>query len=125
MTQRFYPTLQYDDAQAAIDFLKAAFGFEELSVMKNEDGTIGHAELVLDGAVVMVSDKQAADARFPMGPNTLYFALDDPDSHHERAVGAGADIVMAPVDQHYGSREYAAKDPGGNVWTFGTYRPEI
>ena len=125
MTQRFYPTLQYDDAQAAIDFLKQAFGFEEVSMMKNEDGPIGHAELILDGAVVMVSDKKAADARFPIGPTTLYFALDDPDAHHDRAVAAGADIVMALVNQSYGSREYAAKDPGGNVWSFGTYRPQL
>ena len=125
MTQSFYPTLQYDDAEAAIDFLKDAFGFEEVSMMKNDDGSIGHAELALDGAVVMVGSKSAGDARFPAEPSTLYFALDDPDSHHDRAVGAGAEIVMSVVDQSYGSREYAAKDPGGNVWIFGTYRPQI
>ena len=99
MTQSFYPTLQY------------------------EDGSVGHAELALDGAVVMVSSRKAGDDRFPAGPTTIYFALDDPDSHHDRAVAAGAEIVYGLVDQDYGSRECGAKDPGGNVWSFGTYRP--
>jgi uncharacterized glyoxalase superfamily protein PhnB len=42
---------------------------------------------------------------------------------HDRAVAAGAEITMPLVDQHYGSREFAAKDPEGNQWFFGTYRP--
>ena len=124
MTQSLYAVLRYDDGQAAVDFLKSAFGFEEVSMMKNDDGSVGHAELALEGGVVMVSSKDAGDDRFPAGPTTIYFALDDPDSHHDRAVAAGAEIVMDLVDQDYGSREYAAKDPGGNVWTFGTYRPK-
>jgi uncharacterized glyoxalase superfamily protein PhnB len=38
-------------------------------------------------------------------------------------VAAGAEIVLELTDQPYGSREYAAADPEGNVWTFGTYDP--
>ena len=49
--------------------------------------------------------------------------VEDPDSHHARAVAAGAEITRELTDQDYGSREYAAKDPAGNVWSFGTYRP--
>jgi uncharacterized glyoxalase superfamily protein PhnB len=30
---------------------------------------------------------------------------------------------MAPTDQDYGSRDFVAKDPGGNAWCFGTYQP--
>jgi uncharacterized glyoxalase superfamily protein PhnB len=30
---------------------------------------------------------------------------------------------MGLTDQPYGSREYAAHDPEGNAWYFGTYRP--
>ena len=51
--------------------------------------------------------------------------MDDVDAHHERAVAAGAEVVMELTDQEYGSREYAIRDPGGNVWTFGTYRPQV
>ena len=50
-------------------------------------------------------------------------ALDEVDAMHDRAAGAGAEIVMPPTDQDYGSRDFAARDPEGNVWCFGTYRP--
>ena len=49
--------------------------------------------------------------------------MDDPDAHHDRAKASGADIVMELTDQPNGSREYAAEDPEGNVWSFGTYDP--
>ncbi len=54
----------------------------------------------------------------------LYLVVEDPDAHHDRARAAGAEIVMPLTDQPYGSREYAALDPEGNVWSFGTYRPK-
>jgi uncharacterized glyoxalase superfamily protein PhnB len=50
--------------------------------------------------------------------------VDDPDSLHARARDAGAEIVMEPTDQDYGSRDFIASDPEGNLWSFGTYRPE-
>ena len=45
------------------------------------------------------------------------------DALHDRAAAGGAEIVMGLTDQDYGSREFAARDPHGNVWCFGTYRP--
>jgi uncharacterized glyoxalase superfamily protein PhnB len=57
------------------------------------------------------------------GRTTVYVEGDEVDSLHERASGAGAEIVMAPTDQDYGSRDFSARDPEGNVWSFGTYRP--
>jgi uncharacterized glyoxalase superfamily protein PhnB len=53
----------------------------------------------------------------------MYLVVADPDAHHERAAGAGADIVRAPQDTDYGAREYSARDLEGNVWSFGTYQP--
>lgn len=52
-----------------------------------------------------------------------YVVVDDPDAHFERAKAAGAEIVEQPVDRDYGSREYTARDPDGNVWVFDTYDP--
>jgi uncharacterized glyoxalase superfamily protein PhnB len=49
---------------------------------------------------------------------------DDPDALHQRAVAAGAPIVRELSDTDYGSREFAARDLEGNLWSFGTYRPE-
>ena len=125
MAQNVFPALRYRDARAAIEFLKKTAGFEELAVMENEDGTIAHGELVFEGGVVMLSTLPDGDTPFPGGPITMYMALDDPDAHHDRAVAAGAEVVMELTDQDYGSREYAIRDPEGNVWTFGTYRPQV
>jgi uncharacterized glyoxalase superfamily protein PhnB len=120
---RIYPTLRYDDCPAAIDFLTKALGFDAVTVME-EDGVVGHGLLAYDTGVVMVSSRRAGgDPIFDQGTACLYVAVDDPDAHHDHAVAQGADVVMALVDQDYGSREYAVRDPEGNVWVFGTYRP--
>jgi uncharacterized glyoxalase superfamily protein PhnB len=54
----------------------------------------------------------------------MYVAVDDPDAHCEQARAAGAEIVQEITEQEYGSREYAARDPEGHTWSFGTYRPK-
>ena len=116
------PTLRYHDARAAIDFLERAFGFQRNSVHENEDGSIGHAELTYGSGMVMIGSRRDGD-RFDTGRAVLYVIVEDPDAHHDRAKAAGAPIVMELTDQDYGSREYAAEDPEGNIWSFGTYVP--
>ena len=49
--------------------------------------------------------------------------VDDPDALYERAKRAGAEIQMELTDQDYGSRDFIARDPEGNIWSFGTYDP--
>ncbi len=72
----------------------------------------------------MIDDADRTDSPFALpGPVVLYVVVDDPDALHDRAVAGGAEIVMGLTDQDYGSREFAARDPHGNVWCFGTYRP--
>jgi uncharacterized glyoxalase superfamily protein PhnB len=116
------PTFRYDDARAAIRFLCDAFGFEEHAVYE-EGGVVHHAELKLGDAYIMLGERRSGNADFPGRPTTTYVVVADPDAHHDRAVAAGAEIVRGLADQDYGSREFAAKDPGGNVWSFGTYAP--
>lgn len=118
------PSFRYPDARAAIAFLKDAFGFEEHAVHDDEQGVVMHAELKLGESYIMLGQARADDGdRVPGGPSSVYVVLDDPDAHHARAAAAGAEIVQPPKDQDYGSREYAARDPAGNVWWFGTYAP--
>jgi uncharacterized glyoxalase superfamily protein PhnB len=116
------PTFRYDDARAAIAFLHDAFGFEEHAVYE-EDGVVHHAELKLGDAYIMLGERTSGNADFPGRETTTYVVVEDPDAHYARAAAAGADIVRELTDQDYGSREYAAKDTGGNVWSFGTYAP--
>jgi uncharacterized glyoxalase superfamily protein PhnB len=117
------PTLRYEDAKAAIDFLVNAFGFERHHITENDDGTIAHAELRHGSGVVMVSTARGDDDRFATGRAVTYVVTDDPDGVHDRANAAGAPIVQELTDQDYGSREFAAEDSEGNVWSFGTYDP--
>jgi uncharacterized glyoxalase superfamily protein PhnB len=118
-----FPSMRYRDAPAAIKFLKRAFGFEEGQVIANPDGTIAHAELTLGPSILMLGS--ARDDMFGerVGHGWLYVAVDDADAHHDRAKAAGAEIVSELHDTDYGSRDYHARDPEGNWWMFGTYRP--
>jgi uncharacterized glyoxalase superfamily protein PhnB len=119
-----YPVLKYDDAHAALDFLEAAFGFERVAVHENDDGKVVHAELRLGDDFAGLSSTGAGNPVFDqgVGQTIVYVAVDDVDSLHERAKAADAEIVMEPADQDYGSRDFAARDPEGNIWSFGTYR---
>ena len=115
-----FPILSYDDAQAAIDFLVDAFGAERHAVYGAEDGTIQHAEVRLGNGMVMLG---SARADSPATRNSIYVVVEDSDEHCARARAAGAEIVMELRDTEYGSRDYGARDPGGNTWYFGTYQP--
>jgi uncharacterized glyoxalase superfamily protein PhnB len=122
--QTIYPVLKYRDAHAAIDFLERAFGFERRQVHQGDDGAIVHAELGFGDEVLGLSSTGVGNPIFEqgVGRTTVYVAVDDVDPLHDRAKAAGAEIVMAPEDQEYGSRDFAARDPEGNIWSFGTYR---
>jgi uncharacterized glyoxalase superfamily protein PhnB len=120
--------LLYADASAAIRQLTTAFGFTELAVYEGEDGKVVHAELVQGGGAVMLGSK-GRGGRFDevmkdAGPAGVYVVVDDVDAHHRRAVEHGAEILIPPTDQDYGSRDYMARDAEGNIWSFGTYAPE-
>jgi len=117
-----FPTLVYDDANAAIDFLIAAFGAERHAVY-GKDGAVHHAELRFgDGIVMFGSSAPEAQATGGAGGG-IYLVVGDPDAHCAHARSAGAEIAREPFDTDYGSREYSARDPEGNVWYFGTYQP--
>jgi uncharacterized glyoxalase superfamily protein PhnB len=126
MPRDIYTILQYRDARAAIDWLERAFGFERVNVYDAPDGTVSHAELRHgDGMVMLSSQTHGDDGGYGdhTGQAWAYVVVDDADAHHERAKGAGAEIVRELEDQDYGSRDYSARDPEGNLWSFGTYRP--
>jgi uncharacterized glyoxalase superfamily protein PhnB len=121
-----YPVLRYRDARAAIEWLDRAFAFAAKEVHEGDDGTIVHAELAdEDGGIVMIGSEVegANDDGERAGRGWLYVAVGDADALHERAVGAGARIVRELADTDYGSRDFAAADLEGNLWSFGTYRP--
>jgi uncharacterized glyoxalase superfamily protein PhnB len=118
------PTLSYRHAAAAIEWLCDAFGFERHAVYEGPDDTIAHAELQHGTGMVMLgSTKEEGVWQVKPGTGAIYVVVDDVDAHCARATEAGAKILQEPTDQEYGSREYVARDPEGNLWSFGTYVP--
>jgi uncharacterized glyoxalase superfamily protein PhnB len=127
-----WPTLRARDARALIRFLVDAFGFEETAVY-GEGAVVEHAQLNWPegGGIMLGSAREEPSGAsstdpWPVQPGTAgcYVVTADPDAVHVRAVAAGADITGPPHDTDYGSREFAARDPEGNRWSFGTYRGE-
>jgi uncharacterized glyoxalase superfamily protein PhnB len=124
---RVWPCFVYQDARAAINFLITAFGFTTAAVV--EDGPIiRHAELRWKGApVAMLSSADREDSEDcavrPTGRNSVYLVADSAeeiDALFAQAEAAGASVVREPFDTPYGSHEFAAADPEGNLWNFGT-----
>jgi uncharacterized glyoxalase superfamily protein PhnB len=123
-----WPTLRARDARALIRFLVDAFGFEEVAVYGDGEA-VDHAQLAWPpGGGIMLGSARPEDGSdpWPLRPGTFgaYVVTDDPDALFARAKTAGAEITAAPHDTDYGSRDFAARDPEGNRWSFGTYRGE-
>ena len=129
---RISPSVFYDDAAAAIDWLARAFGFTVSERVENDQGRIAHSQLTLNGGLVMVGQAGLSpdrpyvkSPRAVGGANTQALAVyvDDVDAHCERARAAGAAIVAEPETQDYGGdywadRTYQARDPEGHHWWF-------
>jgi uncharacterized glyoxalase superfamily protein PhnB len=129
--QTIFPGLRYVDAPSAIDWLEKAFGFKRQMVVANPDGTIAHAQLIYDGAMIMLGSYRDDLFRYktPTAAGGVtqasYIWVADIDAHFARSRAAGTEIVIELKDTDYGSREYSARDPEGHLWHFGTYSPDM
>jgi len=103
------------DTDAEIAFLGEAFGATETpgSRMVGPDGRIGHVEVELGDAVIMLFD---ADPAWPATPAHLRVYVADTRDTFERAVGAGARAVTEPTDLAFGERVARVRDPQGHLW---------
>lgn len=128
------PSFRYRDAPAAIEFLCKAFGFVEHLVVPGEGNAIAHAQLTFNGGMIMLGSSGFHENAYDEAVRTpeelggrvsgdAYIIVEDVDAHHDRAVAAGARILMPLVDQDYGGRGYSCRDPEGQVWSFGSYDP--
>jgi uncharacterized glyoxalase superfamily protein PhnB len=126
--------MRYRDAPAAIDWLCNAFGFEKSLVVPGDAGTIAHAQLTFGNGMIMLGSAGTHGGGYDeliktpaelggVGTQSAYVIVTDADAHHDRAVAAGAEILMPIEDQSYGGRAYTCRDPEGHLWTFGSYDP--
>ena len=125
-TVTLYPYVLCRDADAVMDWLERALGLARGDVHRDAAGTVQHAEMRLGSALVMLGTAGAGGGPFRdlrAGGSVVYGAIDDVDALCDRARAAGAEIPLEPTDTDYGSRDFAVRDPEGNLWSFGTYRP--
>lgn len=115
------PMLICRDAASEIAFCGAAFGAVELTRRTGPDDTTVHATLSIGGTLVMVhceSPHLASLAPVPdaSSPVVIYHYVDDVDDTVERAVIAGARVVLPAANQVWGDRVARIIDPAGHVW---------
>jgi len=109
------PVLVYADVRAAVDFLAAAFGFEEK--VRIGDGHRAQMRAGVDGAVVVADD--GGDRCVPGGGGYSHetkLRVGDVDAAFARAVAAGAQVVQGPTTYEYGERSAVVADLGGHRW---------
>jgi PhnB protein len=124
------PYLIVKDAAGAIDFYKQAFGAAEVMRFTDPQGKIGHAEIRIGQALVMLADEfPELDVRSPQSyggsPVTIHLYVEDVDAVAERALEAGAKLLRPVEDQFYGDRGGKFGDPFGHVWWFATHKEDV
>jgi len=119
-----YPYLRVHSTAEAIDFYSRAFGATELFRLTEPSGRIGHAEIKIGPATLMLSDEYPENGiRGPksLGGTTfsIHLHVADVDSTFEQAVAAGASVVRPLQNQFYGERSGTVRDPFGHEWLIG------
>jgi len=115
------PQLDVKGAAKLIDFMKQAFGAEEVMRMPGPGGALMHAEVKIGDSIVMMSD---AVREAPM-PGSVFLYVNDVDAVYKRALQAGATSQLEPTDMFWGDRFASVKDSFGNKWGMATHKEDV
>ena len=130
--QRLSPHLVCDGAAAAIDFYRAAFGATEMMRLPGPGGKLMHASISVNGASVLLVDEMtmtgdptaepvnASPRRLGGTPVTMHLIVEDVDAFTDRALAAGAKVVLPVQDMFWGDRYGLIEDPFGHRWSIAT-----
>ena len=117
------PYLIVSNAVEMIEFYKKVLGATELMRFKQPDGRIGHAELKIGGATIMLSDEfpdmgflSPASLGGKRSPVSIHLYVENVDQIYKKALAAGATSLREPADQFYGDRNAQIRDPSGHSW---------
>lgn len=125
-----YAYLRVRGGAAAIEFYSQVFGAEEIFRLTEPTGRIGHAELRLGPAVLMLSDEYPeygihGPESFEGTGSGVHLHVEDVDALFDRAIAAGATVIMKPTDQFYGERSAKVRDPFGHEWLLGQHIEDV
>lgn len=116
------PYIVNKDASKVIEFLKEAFGAEEIRRTDLPNGRVANAELRIGTSMVMVAEAQE---EYGPKPATIYMYVTDTDGLYKKAIDAGAKSIMEPSDQFYGDRNAGVEDLAGNQWWIATHIEDV
>ena len=124
------PYLVVDNAAAAIDFYRRAFGAKEIMRMLSPEGKISHAELRIGDSMVMLSDEMPGSET--SSPRTLggtsagiFLYVEDVDKTFRQATSAGAEVDSPLEDMFWGDRYGKLTDPFGHSWSLATHKEDV
>ena len=124
------PYLAVDNASAAIEFYRRAFGAKERVRMSGPGDTVMHAELEIGDSLVMLSDPFPQASTTPpkeLGGTSasVFMYVEDIDAAYRQAIDAGASSLMEPDDMFWGDRFGSVQDPFGHSWTIATHVEDL
>ncbi len=124
------PYLIVSDGAAAIEFYQKVFGATLRMKLDAPGGRVGHAELEIGNALVMLADEHpemGALAPTTIGgtPVGLHLYLEDVDAVAKKAIAAGATLKRPVENQFYGDRLGSIIDPFGHLWHISTHVEDV
>jgi PhnB protein len=127
------PYMIVNNASAAIDFYKKAFGASELFRMPGKEGKIMHAEIKIGDSHVMMADETPEMAKWgakspqALGGSAIHLMIycENVDQMFKQAISAGGTERMPVKDQFYGDRSGTLVDPYGHSWTISTHKEDL
>ena len=124
------PYLIIKGAANALDFYKKGFGATEIMRIPASGGTVGHAEIKIGEAIIMLADEfHALNHRSPQSlggtPVSIMIYVEDVDTFVKRAIAAGAKVNQAVENKFYGDRTGCLEDPFGHQWHFSTHVEDV
>jgi PhnB protein len=124
------PYLCVDGASAAIDFYTEVFGAKELARIGGPGGRVGHAQLNINGSLLLIADEFPdmgvnTPGRLGGSPVTIFLYVEDVDSTFGKALAAGATELKPVEDRFYGDRAGKLQDPFGHIWHIATHKEDL
>jgi PhnB protein len=124
------PHLVFSDAGKAMDFYKTAFGAVEVMRMNGPNGGVMHGEMTIGDSFVYMADHWPGTTLGP--PDKLngttvaiHLYVKDCDALFSRAVAAGCQVAMPPMNMFWGDRFAKVTDPFGHSWSIATHVEDV
>src|SRR3990167_1963259 len=124
------PYLIINRAAAAIEFYKKAFAAKEVMRVEHKGGKVGHAELKIGDAKIMLADEfPEMNSRSPQAyggsPVSLHLYVKNVDDVVSKAISAGATLMRPLENMFYGDRSGTVVDPYGHIWHVATHIEDV